>query len=737
MFLGGFMGTSAFGVKLAHDSRCGLCLAVPGGVASITVTEGFRMLLRLHRIINELSRTWLAVATALLLSAFAPVATAETLMMPDRDMRMGTPEVVWGITTLPNGSTFTIDFGDGTSTASAAVTDRSYIAINHTYNASGVFTAKLTVVSGGTTETATVQLQVFNPATLSAFDLRNLDVNRAIQDGLRWLWTQQSNRTTFNTTNETGWTHSAYTALVVQAFQNHGYRLTPNANGSPNADPTGIYPKYIVRRALNFVFNRLTVLTIGVTPAGNDPCVNVPAPVCTAFASNNTGDVGYENPIAIAAVSGSLTPNRVADETTNAGVAGKTFAEILQRMVNAQAWGQSDGSGAGEGGWRYGFNDGSSDGSTAGWNILGFLDAQGAGATVPPWVKTEYAKALANGLNDTGSYDYIADNSRLAENNPNIAKTGVGIQGMFWTGRPASDTDAQHAATYISDRWNTTTANAMGQVFNCSNGTFNKGCSYAMFNVFKGLRFYGIQTLPGVSRPAGPGPIVANDWYADYVDYLLANQTNPTSTSGGSWGTLGWSCCDTNTFGSSSLALLILAPVTLVPPDPTKFASVGLLQGNPLSTNPATNIVGTQHTVTAQTLAADNSPIPGTTVNFSVLTGPNAGANGSGITGTDGRVTFTYTDTGGLGDDTIRASVGSGGSTLFSNTLVKHWVPASIKCDADGDGKVTLADLRIIAAANGQVATGPSDPRDGNGDGVINVADARFCQLRLTPAAPQ
>ena len=97
----------------------------------------------------------------------------------------------------------------------------------------------------------------------------------------------------------------------------------------------------------------------------------------------------------------------------------------------------------------------------------------------------------------------------------------------------------------------------------------------------------------------------------------------------------------------------------------------------------------------------------------------------------------TYTDTGGLGDDTIRASVGSGASALFSNTLIKHWVPASIKCDADGDGKVTLADLRIIAAANGQVATGPSDPRDGNGDGVINVADARFCQLRLTPAAPQ
>ena len=265
------------------------------------------MLLRLRRIINELSRTWLAVITALLLSAFAPVATAETLMMPDRDMLMGTSEVVWGITTLANGSTFSIDFGDGSAPATGTVTDRSFIAVNHTYAASGTFTGKLTVVNGGTTENATVQLQVFNSATLSAFDLRNLNVNRAIQDGLRYLWTTQSNRTTFDTTNETGWTHSAYTALVVQAFQNHGYRLTPNASGSPNVDPTGIYPRYIVRRALNFVFNRLTVFTIGVTPAGNDPCVNVPAPVCTALnrttramsatkSDRNRRGLGYPDP---------------------------------------------------------------------------------------------------------------------------------------------------------------------------------------------------------------------------------------------------------------------------------------------------------------------------------------------------------------------------------------------------------------------------------------------------------
>ena len=72
-----------------------------------------------------------------------------------------------------------------------------------------------------------------------------------------------------------------------------------------------------------------------------------------------------------------------------------------------------------------------------------------------------------------------------------------------------------------------------------------------MFNIFKGLRLYGVNTLPGIGRPAGPGPIPADDWYADYVDNLLANQHNPTNPTGGEWSTaaptMGWSCCDSDT----------------------------------------------------------------------------------------------------------------------------------------------------------------------------------------------
>jgi uncharacterized repeat protein (TIGR01451 family) len=58
--------------------------------------------------------------------------------------------------------------------------------------------------------------------------------------------------------------------------------------------------------------------------------------------------------------------------------------------------------------------------------------------------------------------------------------------------------------------------------------------------------------------------------------------------------------------------------------------------------------------------------------------------------------------------------------------------PPLLRCDADTDGDVDAADLTLIRAALGQPASGPNDARDGNADGLINVADMRYCQLRFT-----
>lgn len=53
--------------------------------------------------------------------------------------------------------------------------------------------------------------------------------------------------------------------------------------------------------------------------------------------------------------------------------------------------------------------------------------------------------------------------------------------------------------------------------------------------------------------------------------------------------------------------------------------------------------------------------------------------------------------------------------------------PVAMRCDADADGDIDKLDLSRISRARGQPATGPSDPRDGNGDGLITPADVQSC----------
>jgi hypothetical protein len=251
-----------------------------------------------------------------------------------------------------------------------------------------------------------------------------------------------------------------------------------------------------------------------------------------------------------------------------------------------------------------------------------------------------------------------------------------------------------------------------------------------MFNNFKGLKLQNVSTLPGVNRSTHAWRFLGStgledDWYADYQDWFVANQSAPTTTSGGTWGpTMNFSCCANGDFLETAIAELVLAPVALVAPDAQKFATVGL---SPLV---ASNPVGTDHTVIAFAQASNDAPVPGVTIDFRILTGPNAGKTGTGTTGADGKTSFTYHDDGGAGTDTLQAFIGT---TLSSNQVVKIW---GLACDVNNDAKVSPADLLLIRNKNNTVATGPTDLFDPNHDGVINVADVRYCQLRQTSVTP-
>ena len=579
--------------------------------------------------------------------------------------------------------------------------DQSYIAATHVYNVSGEQTVTLTV--GGESETAKVR--VWDPAALDAFQLRAIGVNMAIEDGLRFLYVNQISRAANFLTNKTYWVSTStdsspmhYSALVLLAYQNHGHSVLN--------DPLKDIYQPVVQRGLNGIFDRLVIATLTCNDVSGNACVNVPIDGNQNKGLTSTGNNGYSTgglTAAIAAPAG-IAPGRLVAAglgASNGGfVAGKTYAEILQRLANTAVWAQAPSTCGNitRGGWIYGLHQCTADGSTAGWEFFGLIDAAAAGAVVPGFAKTEAVFSINSGLNTDGSLDYRSDGN--PNGNGNMAKTGVALQGLFFVGAPVGDARVTAAKDYISKNWEAQIDSFDG--FQCSAGTpsrHNKGCGYGMFNIFKGLKLYGINTLPGVTRPAGPAPIGANDWYADYVDNLVANQHSPTSTTGGEWSQasapfMGWSCCDSNTIGITALAELILAPVAFLSPSNLSLA--------PLT---ATNPPGTSHTVTATATTSTGAPVPGATVTFTVIAGPNAGVNGQSGTNANGQASFTYQDPPNVtGTDTIRANIGP----LVSNQVTKTWSagPPNMSLGTTGNntrvGNTFSVEIRIRNAGGGQ-----------------------------------
>jgi hypothetical protein len=288
-------------------------------------------------------------------------------------------------------------------------------------------------------------------------------------------------------------------------------------------------------------------------------------------------------------------------------------------------------------------------------------------------VKTRFATVLGNQLNANGGMDYQVD-SNPASATSNVAKTGIGLQGLSFIGAAGADARVTAAKAYLVRNWN---AQVDPIDFTCTAGTpttTNKGCGYPMFNVFKGLRLYGVNTLPGIGRPAGPGPIPADDWYADYVDNLLANQHSPTNPTGGDWSAftapaMGWSCCDSDQTGITAMAELILAPTAFVQPSSLTLAGGG------------TNPLGVFTTVVATATTGAGAPAPGVTVTFAVLSGPDAGGitcleTGGNTNTTDaaGQARCTYKDTTVVGTDNVQANIG----LLASNIVNIIWILAAL-----------------------------------------------------------
>ena len=465
--------------------------------------------------ISRISRSLLKNATlavaAFAIAATASTAWAETLLMPKRDARTTAPVVVWGVHTQAAGTACSLDF-------------RRWIGAPELHRRRPV-------------------VHRFRPHLRPPGHLHgHADRGRGsghhddpgVQPGLvrRW-WRRRRQQPQpghqhghpgwpalpldqpsqpcgqFPGKHHDDWNNTGFpyadTSLVVLAFENQGYKITANVA------PTGIYEKYIVRRGLNYVISQLSTSALGLTPAGNNPCVGVPAATfadCVGLAPPGDPATPRRWPSCAFAGSGALAQvNTEVAGITN----GKTYGEILQRLVNALAWGQNDV-------WQRP----AAAGITTSTTPAVPTGPRSAGTRSRCWMRPRPARRCPPGsrlsmrfcsafqwrhLNTDGSFDYNGDGNPAGDYSGIGArqKDGIGLQGLFYLARPrraaaVSRGYDQHQRLVVG------VGGIGGNYGNCGwRRRRNKGCAYTMFNNFKGLKLQGITTLPNVGAARRPG----------------------------------------------------------------------------------------------------------------------------------------------------------------------------------------------------------------------------------------
>ena len=326
-----------------------------------------------------------------------------------------------------------------------------------------------------------------------SYGATDTEIDDAIQAGLAWMATQQQPDGRFGT----GSNPVAYTAVAVLAFENEGH-----FPGGGNTYSTH------VEKGLDFIFNYAKTTAIGLQPAG-DPDTDGDG-IGVSFWDESISREVYETGMVMQAIVASNTPGRVV---TTGPLTGWTYSQVMQDMVDWAAFGQVD-SGTGRGGWRYYANYGDSDNSTAQWPVLGLVAAEQWGLYAPQFVKDELNIWIDYVQNDAnGGSGYNTPDTYV-----NMSKTGGLLVEMYYVGDDQFSARAQFAQQFIDSRWN-----------DPPNGTWygNKGHSYAMFSVFKGLELMEILAVP--SAPANT-ETPTGDWWGDYSEYLV-NTQNPD----GSW----------------------------------------------------------------------------------------------------------------------------------------------------------------------------------------------------------
>jgi len=526
------------------------------------------------------------VALALLVVMLTAVATPVSAIVSDQEAicvpwqpanpsiphytYSGASTTLKGIARGIDAAQYRWDYGDGSPAMDWTNIGNPYnLGATHTYTGSigQLFIATLYVRDAMLVEVQdTYPIRIYESSDLGNPAHMDVRINMAIDEGLWWLHTNMS-RSTYGAGSPGYeqpygyWNEPRYgfplaaTGAAVDAFQLHGSRANGDYNGNPYVET--------VQRALNYLLANAYSTTISAQPAGNPDTNGNGKGIWMNYTSGLTNSrQTYIGGICMLALASSGAPNRVA-AVGRPDIVGRTYADIVQDMVDFFAWGQVD-SGGGQGGWRYYANHSSSDLSTAQWPVLGMTAAEAnMGSTVPQFVRDELILFLdyvqhtdCDGNN--GAFGYSSD-----LNYPNVTKAGAGIICHEFLGTALTDPKIESAIGYIYRNWN----NTGGDWTNAR----VLGNSYSMYAAMKAMRIPEPDILRVTDYDCGTGSQTAFsfDWYytptgqsqQGLASYLVGAQQGD-----GQWDDIGGPNYVFDAFSTGWGVLILLKGVAIIPP---------------------------------------------------------------------------------------------------------------------------------------------------------------------------
>ena len=394
------------------------------------------------------------------------------------------------------------DFGDGSPVVTGMVTDPYVIEAKHVYMAPAgtIFTARLSVQNTNTGETG-------NKAYFVQVRDRNLpiEVNVAIDEGLWYLHKFQTR------TNEGGvdygdWRSRSGCRACLGFFSISSANINAfEVNGHlESGDVDNPYVE-TVARGMRRLFTYLT--TENLTNQ------TYPAPTGVVNPDSNGNGIGirvnqshytYQGGMFIDAVIASGTPDAMTS-TGAANVVNRSYADVVQDMVDSYAFGQDDRDAVNRGSWVYGWNSNRVDNSAAQWAAIGLIPAERIwNLTVPDWVKTENENALNYSQNADGRFGYSANNSFPW--GP-YATTPSGMVQLAMDGIGRGDARWDRAETWLRDRFGNE-GNSTQSLKNYYYGLFAFSKAMLLHNPDGDINSDPIELLQ--SQTAGVAPL---DWY--------------------------------------------------------------------------------------------------------------------------------------------------------------------------------------------------------------------------------